>query len=130
MLDRDENMIVGRMQYTIKEGPTFMYAQIEMPVSSDFLADSYDTWCDFDKDAALYSTMPTGVNLNEAESAAVAEKISDIETYINTTTMQWMTCAADLTDDSWNEYVSYIEDSGIADITAAYQSAYDRYLSK
>lgn len=130
MLDRDENMIVGRMQYTIKEGPTFMYAQIEMPVSSDFLADSYDTWCDFDKNAALYSTMPTGVNLNEAESAAVAEKISDIETYINTTTMQWMTCAADLTDDSWNEYVSYIEDSGIADITAAYQSAYDRYLSK
>lgn len=130
MLDRDENMIVGRMQYTIKEGPTFMYAQIEMPVSSDFLADSYNTWCDFDKDAALYSTMPTGVNLNEAESAAVAEKISDIETYINTTTMQWMTCATELTDDSWNKYVSYIEDSGIADITAAYQSAYDRYLSK
>lgn len=130
MLDRDENMIVGRMQYTIKEGPTFMYAQIEMPVSSDFLADSYNTWCDFDKDAALYSTMPTGVNLNEAESATVAEKISDIETYIGTTTMQWMTCAAELTDNSWNEYVSYIEDSGIADITAAYQSAYDRYLSK
>lgn len=130
MLDRDENMIVGRMQYTIKEGPTFMYAQIEMPVSSDFLVDSYGTWCDFDKEAALYSTMPTGVNLNESESAAVAEKISDIETYINTTTMQWMTCAAELTDDSWNKYVSYIEDSGIADITAAYQSAYDRYLSK
>lgn len=130
MLDRDENMIVGRMQYTIKEGPTFMYAQIEMPVSSDFLVDSYGTWGDFDKDAALYSTMPTGVNLNESESAAVAEKISDIETYINTTTMQWMTCAAELDDDSWSEYVSYIEDSGLADITAAYQSAYDRYLSK
>ena len=130
MLDRDENMIVGRMQYTIKEGPTFMYAQIEMPVSSDFLVDSYNTWCDFDKDAALYSTMPTGVNLNEAESAAVADKISDIETYVSTTTMQWMTCAADLTDESWNEYVAYVEDSGIADVVSAYQSAYDRYLSK
>ncbi len=130
MLDRDENMIVGRMQYTMKEGPSYMYAQIEMPVSSEFLVESYNTWCDFDREAALYSTMPTGVNLDESENEIVASLMSDIETYVSTTTMQWMTCATDLTDESWNAYVSYIEDSGISDIIAAYQSAYDRYLTK
>lgn len=130
MLDRDENMIVGRMQYTIKEGPTYMYAQIEMPVSGDFLVEAYNTWCDFDREAALYSTLPTGVSLNEEESAVIAEMISDIETYAATTTMQWMTCAAELNDDTWNEYVSYITNAGIDQIVAAYQSAYDRYLTK
>ena len=107
-----------------------MYAQIEMPVSSEFLVESYNTWCDFDREAALYSTMPTGVNLDESENEIVASLMSDIETYVSTTTMQWMTCATDLTDESWNAYVSYIEDSGISDIIAAYQSAYDRYLTK
>lgn len=107
-----------------------MYAQIEMPVSGDFLVEAYNTWCDFDREAALYSTLPTGVSLSEEESAVIAELISDIETYASTTTMQWMTCAAELNDDTWNEYVSYITNAGIDQIIAAYQSAYDRYLTK
>ena len=130
MVDRDENNIVGRMQYTMKEGPTFAYSQIEMPISSDFLKESYNTWCDFDRDAAVYTTLPTGVTLNEEESATVQSLMNDIETYASTTTMQWMTLSADLTDDSWNEYVDYIQSHGIDDVIAAYQSAYDRYLSK
>ena len=56
--------------------------------------------------------------------------MGDIETYVSTVTMQWMTCASELNDASWNEYVTYIEDSGIADVIAAYQAAYDRYLTK
>ena len=130
MVDRDENNIVGRMQYTMKEGPTFAYSQIEMPISSDFLKESYNTWCDFDREAAIYTTLPTGVTLNEEESATVQNLMNDIETYASTTTMQWMTLSADLTDESWNEYVDYIQSHGIDDVIAAYQSAYERYLSK
>ena len=130
MLDRDENMVVGRMQYTMKEGPTFEYAKIELPVSSDFINNSYAAWGDFDKDAAIYSTLPTGVALNDEENAVVAELMGDIETYVSTTTMQWMTCTAELNDESWDEYVSYIQDSGIDEVIAAYQSAYERYLTK
>jgi putative aldouronate transport system substrate-binding protein len=130
MTERDENMIVGRMQYTMKEGPSLMYSQIEMPISSDFLKESYSTWCDFDKDAAIYSTLPTGVSLSESESTEVSSLMSDIETYASTVTMQWMTCDADLNDETWNEYVEYIKSSGIDDVLQAYQSAYDRYLSK
>lgn len=130
MLDRDENMVVGRMQYTMKEGPTFLVSKIELPVSSEFVNQSYNTWGDFDKDAAIYSTLPTGVSLNEQENEVIANVMGDIETYVSSTTMQWMTCATELTDESWNEYVSYIENSGIADVIDAYQSAYDRYLNK
>lgn len=130
MLDRDENMVVGRMQYTMREGPTYEIAKIELPVSSDFIRDSYNTWGDFDKDAAIYSTIPAGVSLSEQENTAVSNIMGDIETYVSTVTMQWMTCASELNDASWNEYVTYIEDSGIADAIAAYQSAYDRYLTK
>lgn len=130
MLDRDENMIVGRMQYTMKEGPTYMYSKIELPVSSDFINTSYHTWGDFDKDAAIYSTLPAGVSLNDEENAVIANHMSDIETYVATITMQWMTCAEPLTDESWTEYVTYIQNSGIDEVIAAYQSAYDRYLRK
>lgn len=130
MLDRDENMVVGRMQYTMKEGPTYEIAKIELPVSSDFIRDSYNTWGDFDKDAAIYSTLPAGVSLSEQENATVSNVMGDIETYVSTVTMQWMTCASELNDETWNEYVTYIEDSGIDDAIAAYQAAYDRYLTK
>ena len=130
MLDRDENMVVGRMQYTMREGPTYEIAKIELPVSSDFIQDSYNTWVDFDKDAAIYSTLPAGVSISEQENATVSNIMGDIETYVSTVTMQWMTCASELNDASWNEYVTYIEDSGIADVIAAYQAAYDRYLTK
>lgn len=130
MLDRDENMVVGRMQYTMKEGPTYEIAKIELPVSSDFIRDSYNTWGDFDKDAAIYSTLPAGVSLSEQENATVSNVMGDIETYVSTVTMQWMTCASELNDETWNEYVTYIKDSGIDDAIAAYQTAYDRYLTK
>lgn len=130
MLDRDDNMVVGRMQYTMKEGPTYLVSKIELPVSSDFVRESYDTWGDFDKDAAIYGTLPTGVSLNEQENEVIANIMGDIETYVATTTMQWMTCAAELNDESWDAYVSYIEGSGIADVMDAYQSAYNRYLTK
>lgn len=130
MLDRDENMVVGRMQYTMREGPTYEIAKIELPVSSDFIRDSYNTWGDFDKNAAIYSTIPAGVSLSEQENTVVSNIMGDIETYVSTVTMQWMTCASELNDAAWNEYVTYIEDSGIADAIAAYQAAYDRYLTK
>lgn len=130
MLDRDENMVVGRMQYTMKEGPTYEIAKVELPVSSDFIRDSYNTWGDFDKDAAIYNTLPAGVSLSEQENATVSNVMGDIETYVSTVTMQWMTCASELNDETWNEYVTYIEDSGIDDAIAAYQAAYDRYLTK
>lgn len=130
MLDRDENMVVGRMQYTMKEGPTYEIAKIELPVSSDFIRDSYNTWGNFDKDAAIYSTIPAGVALTEQESTTVSNIMGDIETYVSTITMQWMTCASELNDNTWKEYVRYIEDSGMADAIKAYQSAYDRYLTK
>lgn len=130
MLDRDENMVVGRMQYTMREGPTYEIAKIELPVSSDFIRDSYNTWGDFDKNAAIYSTIPAGVSLSEQENTVVSNVMGDIETYVSTVTMQWMTCASELNDAAWNEYVTYIEDSGIADAIAAYQAAYDRYLTK
>lgn len=130
MLDRDENMVVGRMQYTMREGPTYEIAKIELPVSSDFIRESYLTWGDFDKDAAIYSTLPAGVSLSEQENTVVSNIMGDIETYVSTVTMQWMTCAAELNDTTWDEYVQYIESSGIADAIDAYQSAYDRYLTK
>ena len=44
--------------------------------------------------------------------------------------MAFATGETEITDESWNDFVTDIENSGIDEIVAAYQSAQDRYDAK
>ncbi len=65
--------------------------------------------------------------LNEAETEAIAG-LADIDTYVRENIMAFATGEVEITDDSWAEFVSTIESMGIAEITACYQAAHDRYV--
>ena len=67
--------------------------------------------------------------LTEDEQQAVS-KYADIQTYVSEKAMAFATGETEITDESWNEFVTNIENSGIDEIIAAYQAAQDRYDAK
>ncbi len=72
--------------------------------------------------------MPSRLSLTLSESEIVAEKYSDIQTYVSE-----MTCRYIMGLSSLDEYDSFIEElyaMGIEDCIAAYQAAYVRYMNR
>lgn len=67
--------------------------------------------------------------LTEEEQQAVS-KYADIQTYVSENAMAFATGETEITDESWNDFVQNIENSGIDEIIAAYQAAQDRYDAK
>lgn len=67
--------------------------------------------------------------LTEEEQQDVS-KYTDIQTYVSEKAMAFATGETEITDESWNDFVTDIENSGIDEIVAAYQSAQDRYDAK
>ena len=53
---------------------------------------------------------------------------NDINNYLSTTKAQFFTGELDV-DADWDNYVSTVEQMGLADLMAIEQGAYDRYLS-
>lgn len=129
MSERDEQRHTGIMNYTMKEGPSFFYWDNEYNIMDEKIKNIYSIWLDVSYEDALYSTMPS-IGLSDSENETVAVKMTDIETYVETETMLWMTCQKEITDEVWNEFVSTVESLGIAEVVEAYQSAYDRYLER
>jgi putative aldouronate transport system substrate-binding protein len=72
------------------------------------------------------STLPDAVSMNDAESDAYSQVISDIQTVVNEYTIKVIT-GADTTD-NFDDFVAQIESLNIATAIEAKQSAYDRYL--
>lgn len=64
------------------------------------------------------------------EEQQIVGKYTDIQTYVSEKAMAFATGETELTDESWNEFVTNIENSGIDEIIAAYQAAQDRYDAK
>lgn len=67
-------------------------------------------------------------SLTAKESEAVSGKLNDINTYVSEYTLGVISGTRSL--DEWDSYVAYIESQGLAEITAAYQAAHDRYLAR
>ena len=72
--------------------------------------------------------MPTYVNLNEEEGNEVANLLTDIETYMESTVLAWEVGYTELNDET--EYVQTIQGMGIDAVIADYQAAYERYLER
>ena len=129
MLLRDENNRINQMLYTMQTGSTYIYADIEQPLWTDERANAEAILNNFDPDAAVYMTMPP-ISLTVNESNALAAAMSDINDYVETTSLSWITGTAALNDETWDAYVETISQMGIDSCTALYQDAYTRYLAR
>jgi len=69
------------------------------------------------------------VYLTAEEQEVVSGIEVDLDTFIRNSEAQFITGQTELTDESWNEYVSTIENMGVEEYVEVYQAAYDRWES-
>lgn len=67
------------------------------------------------------------VYLKDEEQEIVKDIEVDLQTFVRNSEAEFITGQKELNDDTWEEYVSIIENMGLEDYVAAYQSAYDRW---
>lgn len=65
-------------------------------------------------------------NFTEEENEVISSSGSDINKYISNFAAQVIAGEVELTDDTWNTFVSTIENMGAADVIAAYENALTR----
>lgn len=79
---------------------------------------------------AKYTTLPGNMKLNADETAQAASALLDLQTYVESTVLLWMTGQQDLTDASWDEFVSKCESMRLDTILEVYTGAYERYIGQ
>lgn len=70
------------------------------------------------------------MKLTADEATQVSSLLADLQTYVETTTMLWMTGQNELDDSSWNEFVLKCESMNLEEILDVYTAAYHRYVEK
>lgn len=114
-----------------------MYATVYLPGILDLRRDFYNlTDVGFDA-LELFASQNTGLNcipsnitsyLTTDESAEYAATSSDVETYIGSEILSFITGDKELTEESYQTFVDNCLSMGLDKMDAIYQSAYDRYL--
>lgn len=72
---------------------------------------------------------PSAAALTTEETTGISETVTSILTYSAERLLQFMTCAAPITDETWQEYVSQMDALGLSDVMEVYQNAYNEYLA-
>lgn len=62
------------------------------------------------------------------ETETINEYISDLNDYVSETSANWIINGG--IEEEWDKYVSQLENMGVNDVVAAWQSAYDRYMAE
>ena len=57
--------------------------------------------------------------------ATINEYISDLNDYVSETSANWIISGG--VEEEWDKYISQLENMGVNEVVAAWQSAYDRY---
>lgn len=114
-----------------------LYATAYTPGIIDLRRDFY-SMTDVGMEALdLFSSQNTGLNcipsnisvyLTTEESAEYANVSSDVETYMDSTILSFITGGEPLTEESYQAFVDRCVSMGLDKMDKIYQSAYDRYL--
>jgi len=90
--------------------------------------DANDLWF-YPNEAITYpSKMPNGMTLTVNESTRAAELRASIQTYVNEAAIQFLT--GQISFNTWDSYVSRVNQMGAPELLRIYQAAYDRYLAR
>jgi putative aldouronate transport system substrate-binding protein len=90
--------------------------------------DANDLWFYPNKDISAAWTLPNGMTLTTEESTRAGEIRASISTYVNETSIQFLTGQANF--NTWDAYVARVNSMGLPELLRIYQAAYDRYLKR
>ena len=129
--ERNETNVQMKNIYTDDGDFGLVYPNLRYAVADAPAKNAYDLWATGDStESAIYTSLPSTVALTSEESEAVITHLGDLGTYIETTVSTWMCLGAELTDESWNEFVTTCQGFQLDEILSAYTAAYQRYLDK
>lgn len=115
-----------RVAYCFKQAPIWWDWTLEESMSNytDVQYEARRLWDTYDD---AYVLPP--ITLTTEESSEVSSTLSDLITYISEFDLRIITTDADL-DAEWDGFIERLETTGYEKVTAAYQSALDRYLNR
>jgi putative aldouronate transport system substrate-binding protein len=90
--------------------------------------DANDLWFYPNEKITFPDKMPNGMTLTSQESTRAAELRAAISTFVNETSIQFLTGQANF--NTWDAYVSRVNSMGLPELLRIYQAAYDRYLKR
>ena len=92
---------------------------------TDALAAYSEIW---DSNNDYSYSFPGGVTLNAEEKEIYADYYGDIESYVQEMTVKFIMGLESI--DQYDNFVQVLKDQGIEEVMSAYQTAYDRYMSR
>lgn len=102
-----------------------MYQDRTVPFFTEAQTDAIEVWTSRTDDLCA---IPNSLGLNSEESDVVALYATDLATYISEEVPKFVT--GDRSFDTWDEFVAECTGMHVDELLAAYQGAYDRYLTK
>ncbi len=85
-----------------------------------------ETWAPVGTSENVY---PKGAALSTDDQDSVSNRVTDIISGASEQILKFMTGAEELNDESWNAYLADMDDLGMQDVLAVYQSTYDEYMT-
>ena len=95
----------------------------------EYVNDIIDLWNDWDV-LGWSANIPDAASLDTAEQNQVTNHVSDMTTIQTEYLLGFVTGSRELNDETWQEYLDLMESSGLSDVLAVYQGAYDDYLAE
>lgn len=123
--------IANKSLYTSDGDFGYVYPNFNFDVGSDTLVAASELWdTPTDQPNALYTSLPENMKLTADESESIGSAYTDLQTTIESTVLKWMVGEAELTDQSWNDFVAQCQSMDLDRIIEVYTVAYERYTSK
>ena len=129
---RDPDLNVGnKSMYTSDGDFGYVYPNFNFDNASGTLLEAAELWTvPEEQPNAKYTKLPDNMKLNADETGKATGPLLDLQTYVESTVLLWMTGQTELTDEAWEEFVSRCNSMNLEDILDAYTSAYERYTGK
>ena len=121
---KDPDQGTNRALYLIHSRPKMdLMDGIEDGLAADAL-DYYDIW----NDVGEWNLPALTFTTEEAEEMGSIQ--NDIATYVQEFTVKAIVGQQEVNDQTWAEFVSALENMGVAKLTELYQSAFDRFMAR
>lgn len=130
--ERDPDLdVANKSLYTADSDFGYVYPNFNFDIGSGTMIEAAELWTlPEDQSAALYTSLPENMKLNAQETNQISSMLTDLQTYVESTVLLWMTGQNELNDQTWGDFVSRCQSMNLDEILAVYTEAYERYTSK
>lgn len=130
--ERDPDIqVTNKTLYTSDSDFGYVYPNFNFDIGSETMMEAADLWTlPEDQPAALYTTLPGNMKLNAEETTRIATHLTDLQTYVESSVLLWMTGQTELNDSTWDEFVSKCQSMQLDEILEVYTGAYERYTAQ